>query len=330
MATMLDEIIALYASQPIGEAIDESVLEKNFGKSVDELSKDWYFPAQRILVEDLQAKLKEAVIDTNPTGSPAVEVSQSLKLLFDLALAEAGPQQREQKLNILSELARRRFSSNWSDAQRKHFDFVLQRIKAWNCFFLSYTNSGATHINKSYADVIGRSVDKEARKKMQNDNLLAESLIRHLVDRHNLKRAFYDKRDVKPGDDLSAKIGPACRNSFAFLQLIQLDTFNAVKPNWSYEEYTQFDLGNKEVLKENTAFQQLFVKRFTAVVAADQVEEVKPAHVPLDYRGWFTRALTPQRFEYLPRKAQPFEAKMKEVANEIIRFIYSIIESVPA
>jgi hypothetical protein len=73
--------------------------------------------------------------------------------------------------------------------------------------------------SKKWLACLNRCSDADVIKQCDpdEDNLLVEAIVKCLR-RRLLNRSFYDKHDIKVGDNLNFKIGPACNNTFAFVQ----------------------------------------------------------------------------------------------------------------
>jgi hypothetical protein len=328
----LEKLVTLYARHGIeGIRNEPALLEKEFGKSLEELSNDWTFPGANVLVEDLQQRIEDWS-DKLKTPDTTQQISECLKLLLDAGLYEQGEKStRDLKLEILRELLVQRLGGAWSAPQLAHFDFVLGKIKEWNIYFLSYTNDGAHTTNQVYQQVIQRYVPPDVLKQRNQDqeNLLADAVVERLGKRL-LTRSFYDKQKIKVGDDLKAKIGPAAGGSFAFVILVQMETFDVVKdPNWCFEEYMLFTAANQSTLAQAQQYQQVFIKRFNAMLAGEK-NDVYPPLPPIRYRSWIDRIFVSQRNVALPRDPDAFDAKVAELANEILNLTFQIIQSVPA
>jgi hypothetical protein len=197
---------------------------------------------------------------------------------------------------------------------------------------LSYTNDGAPDINAKFAAVIERSVtqDELEKRDQRRHNILADAIVNRLR-KHNLRWRFYDKENIRPGDNLRQLIEPACKKVFVFVQLVQLETFDAIdEVNWCFEEYQIFLHANEQELTSHERYRQVFQKRFNAVLAGTGETDLLPAGRPFEYDAWVERIFQQQLFTTLPCVPDQFNAAIKELANEIVHLKYQIIENIPS
>jgi hypothetical protein len=325
-------LVKLYAHNTI-EQINggPNLLEQAFGKPADELAKEWGFAESKSLVENLRQEIEHRRAYLS-TPDIRLQISECLKMLLQIAMYDKGPKStRDLKIDTMSALFREMFLNQWSAQQQEHFSFVFDKIKQWNTYFISYTNEGAKQIYHAYQSVIDLYVDPETIKKRdsEKDNLLAEAIV-HRLRKRLLNRSFYDKENVKYGDDLKLKIGPACSNAFGFLQLVQLETFDVLKNvNWCFEEYQLFQEGNEKEIKTHEDYRPVFRKRFAAMIAGEKQKEVCPPIMPFKYGDWAGRIFTEQRYAKLPKEPKAFDEVISDIADSLIDLKYQIIDSVP-
>jgi hypothetical protein len=334
MTERLDKLVALYAKQSVEQLKnDPTLLKCAFGKSHDELAREWGFSEDQEFVESL-ALFIESRREKLATPDHAQQIAECLKMLLQIAMYDKSTKStRDFKIETLSSLIGKMFSAGWSSPQKEHFAFVKEKVKCWNSYFISYTNDGAKVTNDIYKAVIELYVDPAVTKQLkpEEDNLLVEAIINRLGKRLLVNRSFYDKRDIKLGDDLNGKIGPACKNTFTFVQLVQLETFDMRKPlNWCFEEYRLFHKGNEDEVMAHTEYREVFRKRFCALLAGETPDHVRPPCVPFEYEAWSSRIFAEQRRATLPKTTGPFDDTIAELAQELIRVKYQIMENVPA
>jgi len=328
----IDKLVSIYAKYGIDRVRnDRALIFKTFGKTREELANDSVFPRAEGFVEDLQQQFVEDMETMLLNLDVKQQIVECLKRLLNLAMFELGQKmERDLKLETLRNLLVRRYGHGWSAEQRAHVDFVFGKLKDWNTYFLSYTNEGAQAINQIYKRVIERYVPPDIIKQRDRakDNLLADAIIEGLR-KQLFKNGFYDKNVIKVGDNLMAKIGPACGNTFAFVVLVQLETFDALKiPNWCFEEYTVFLAANQASLADAHQYQDVFGKRFNALLTGEK-KNVCPPMIPFRYQSWSDRIFTAQRYLQLPRDPDDFQESVRELAEEILQLKYQIIGSVP-
>jgi hypothetical protein len=329
---MLQTLIEVYAHNDVSSVrLDKSILENAFGHTLDELDADIEFSPLRNLVAELKQKI-ERKKDTWEVPDRAMQIGACLRVIWNVILFDHATSSVAQRADVLRELFLEIFRKKWTAAQVEHVEFVVETLKCWKSFFVSYTNRSPKSTNDNYKAVIETFVEPTVRKSRdwETDNLLADAVI-HLLRRDNLYNGFYDKVNIQVSDDLDRKIGPAAGGSFMFVQLLQPETFKAPQPppperNWCFEEYQIFQVFGERVLQDRAAYREVFRKRFAPLIVDDQ----QPAAVPLDYEAWVARAFKETRYEKLPVEPNEFKAVVHKLALEIVNLHAQIIDCVPA
>ena len=339
MATQLDErvqkLIALYARHPISKIqSDSTLLENAFGKPVDELTEEWGFPEAKVFVEELKKKIED-IEDELKVPDQKFQVAQCLHLILNLLIFDRSEKSiLEKKLNVLRSLLLQMIAepAGWSDNQKKHFGFVFKLLKGHHSCFISYTNEGAKGINQKFKHVIDRYVDKDVLNERDHErhNLLADAVLNRLRS-DNLRLSFFDKAEIKKNDDLMDRIKPACENTFAFIQLIQRETFKAVeRRNWCFEEYQLFVGALHKRLQGHTEYESILRLGFSPVHTDQKKDQLMAAQQPFEYKPWIKCIFQDQLFTVLPVDPDRFDETMHDLSCAIVNLKHRLIENVPA
>jgi hypothetical protein len=143
------------------------------------------------------------------------------------------------------------------------------------------------------------------------------------------RRGFYDKEQLTVGDNLYDTIMPAAGKTFAFIQLVQLETFDTSRAeNWSFSEYQAFQEHSEKELMGRDQYRQVFGTRFAPILAGDE-GDLKLDLLPWDYELWSNRIFTPTLFLKLPMETTAFDGAMKQLKEKIVSQVFKIIENFP-
>ena len=341
MSSYIPRFIKFYAGHKTAHVkADPAILETEFKelkKSLEQLSELQGFSCDQEFVRSLKEQIEEdhTLYDTPDTKTQIIEALKTLMLvaIYD----ESSPGVAALKIRTLRRLFIRMYSQSgkkWTRDQLRHMWFVSERLAAWQTYFLSYTNAGSTIVNDDYESVILKWADPKVRKSRDpdEDNILVDAMI-HWFERKKLShRSFYDKKVIEAGDYLEEKIAPAIKNTLAFVQLIQLETFSTLaKVNWSYEEYEIFRRCTESMLKDREHYRTALETRYIAVLAGDRKKlELEDFKLPAKFRPWKKHIFEKARHLVLPTDKVEFDEVMAELETAIIHRAYNIIESVPA
>src|SRR5687767_7728398 len=99
-----DKLVPLYAKHGVAQIRKQrELLEKEFGKSLEELAADWDFPPAQAFVEELQQMIDDAQGLRTPDAKR--QVYESLDLLLNFAMFdESAKATRDLKLETLKAL----------------------------------------------------------------------------------------------------------------------------------------------------------------------------------------------------------------------------------
>jgi hypothetical protein len=326
-------LISIYAQHTVAEVkAQPDLLENAFGKSLKDLALLPSFPADQEFVEKLKLPIDQQQIFQ--TADRKAQIGQCLKwLLRTVMFDKAPPSTVALEMDTLKDLFLKMYGEgNWSAPQREHFDFVFERLKEWNSYFLSYTNEGAKIVNERYKNAIQLYTPPDILNKRdrEKDNLLADAIVNSLRRRLLSRRGFYDKEKIALGGDITAAIEPAAGKTFAFIQLVQLETFDISKPeNWSYKEYQLFQAHSDKELMGRNQYREVYGMRFAPILAGKEKDLYLKDLMPWDYELWIGHIFTRTHFVELPVEAEAFDNAMNELRETIVHLMYQIIDNVP-
>jgi len=334
----IPQFIKLYADDTTAARLktDPTVFTEAFDETLEVLMKQPNFSSQQEFVGSLRQEITNdnAIYDTPDTAQQIIEC---LKRLMRVAVYDDSPPGMVMlKIRTLRRLFMRIYSrtgTKWTKAQMRHVWFVSERLAGWKTYFLSYTNSGATIVNDEYKSIIRVWADPKVRKSRNpdEDNILVDAMVNWFARNKMSQRSFYDKKKIEAGDYLEDEIAPAIKNTLAFVQLVQLDTFStAAKVNWSYAEYDLFNRCTERMIEIRKHYKLAFETRFIPVLAGDPEKlELEDYELPKQYWPWKKRIFDKTHYLHLPREKQKFDDVMGTLKKAIIRRACRIIESVP-
>jgi len=323
-----EKLIKLYAKNSVEKiSANPLLLEETFGIKLNDLAQVWGFSADQERIQKLKVKVEER--SNEFTVDARRQIIVALQILLEMAMFPEVDVAI--KMDIMQALFLHMFES-WSAQQVKHFTFVCELLKEWDSYFISYTNHNAMVVNDKYKAVIRRNFPRETIKAYREKyNLLAEAIFGQLR-KSNLNRGFFDRQNIKAGDDLDGTITPAASKTFAFIQLVQPETFMAApdRDNWCFKEYQAFLGANSAQLQSRQEYTELFDKRFKAVLAGDGEEDIIPPILPKPFIAWKERIFDKAHHIALPNDPDGFEKAMRDVAYAIADLHNQILSSVPA
>lgn len=335
---ILNRLIKIYANNKVKDVEDNknNVFTKEFNENTEELFDNDTFNNAKEEVKEQKQYLETNLDKEKPVNSKS-EVIAGLRTILDYSLFEnkCDSQTFQRKIDILAKLIKEKYGERWNSKQHEHFDFLFSKFKSWNFIFISYTNQGAFLLNDTYQKIIKkRKVGKGLKAKdRKNMNLLAEAMVQ-IIKRRNYpsNKIFYDKKDIKDGDDFSKRIIPKCRDSFVFVQLVTEDTFisNEKGENWSFREYKAF----KEYRDKNA---EQFLKhcsyddrRFQFAIGGNTVEAILPDFMNPDYNKWLGHISDDKRRTIISKNTEKFTEAIVRISQSIKEFLVKdLIESVP-
>jgi hypothetical protein len=335
---MRDTLIALYAAHTTSELRDSGKLFTDaFGTDRDALlASDAYKELKQIVHEqkELIEQREQRYLDQHgtPLGDPKAQLSVALRHLWTSALfKDTADILYKKKMDVLYELLVAKYAEGtppWPDPYQKHLEFLHPRIRDWNLFFLSYTNTGANRINGLYDAMIQGLIDSkqlqptlltaEARKE---SNLLAEIIFQQL-EFNNVRRGFYDKRKIDAGQVLTDEVKKACTSSFLFIQLVTRESLSFQASNWPFDEYRLFKEANDALLKGYKNYSGVLQNRYLFTLAGGKLAQVQPKGLPPNYQyeDWYTH-IGKVHYEAPPNDPTLFQTAIDDIASSITRFM---------
>jgi hypothetical protein len=335
----IPQLVAVFANTPVATVLkNPALLEQAFGNTpIAELKQRQGFPEQREMVERLKRIVERMEEDKEfDKADRRAQVSRSLRALFRFVRFENVPKTTvDLRMDTLRDLLLARYTpkGEWTEEQRKHFDFVYERLKRWNTYFLSYTNEGGHIVNATFKEVVDLYTEPEvlsARDRARH-NILADAIANSLRKRLGSRGSFFDKKDIKAGMDLDGTITPAATRTFAFVQLVQIETFDSTREvNWSWKEYNLFDTYNESELQDHEEYRDVFDARFTPLLTTSKEDfEQQLPDISWDYDLWYQRIFEKAKFLQIPVSAASFHQTMGELSDGIVNLTYRIIDNVP-
>jgi len=175
------------------------------------------------------------------------------------------------------------YKSNWEEAQKDYFDFVIEMIDRWQDYFLSYTNRNKHETNDYFKKIIPAVFGET----FYNDNKKKFNCVAHLIVKYFKEdglEGFFDKHDIDYSNEWEDKILKNCRSVYAFVQLVEKPIFMHKKDgrNWCHKEFETFTRWIEETGKErglSTNNRHFFILTYTK-------KETFPANLHHDYTGW--------------------------------------------
>jgi hypothetical protein len=214
-------------------------------------------------------------------------------------------------MDILSDLMIAKYGSGWPEEVRAHFNFLYPKIRDWYLFFFSYAND----------DPGIQKLNIDLSSEFWGSNTKLAELIVQILSRNNLRKYFYDKRDIETGDRLT-NIFEACAKSFFFIQLISKDSLAFDDKNWSFIEYCKFKKINDQLRTKHPHYANILEERFLFAVPGKDVAEVMPGgFMPQEYEDWCDHIAKVVHHTLLPNEKAQFEKAVKEIAKRIVTFL---------
>lgn len=269
--TWSDELLRLYATNRVDKI---SGLQK-FQTFCQQNEKQPLFKAHRVRIEKAKRKLE---VWLEPESEEDNEVEQAISVLL-------GERHQLANRNLYYQLITLGYRPNWSDAQRKYFDLIWQRIRLKYDFFLSFTTrheevAGDNPVNSNYRyfiqHVLGVTEFENADRRKKN--LLAQCVHRYLA-RTPMEPFFYPHSE-NDNAVVDPKLAEACANSRVFVQLVQNIMFTPPKER---KNYCFFEYEKVNQLLQGTADKERLI---LFVIAEKEGKLVPRPLVPTEYWPW--------------------------------------------
>ncbi|MEM7067195.1 MAG: hypothetical protein AAF572_29025 [Cyanobacteria bacterium P01_B01_bin.77] len=330
MTDFYKELVELYAENDVVEIRgDHSHLENKFGRSLTELQEDWDFPAQKKLVQSVKKSI-EMRAENLRTSTQKERIAECLNIVLHVAtFKNDGETERQKKLDVVAELIELMFSEDWSEAQRTHFRYGVQLVREWKNYFISYTNGAPKVLNSKYKKVINGLVSQSTldQRDWNNENILVDAVVETL--RRRDVEGFYDRDQIEIGEDIEKEISPAAMHSFAFIQIVQPETFTQNDPNWSYEEYKTFINHNYTIVRDREIYKDCFGKRYKSMLTNKEEDQLVPPLLPFEYEPWRDRIFRSHHHKLLPTDLHECESAINSLGHQIRALQKEFFEAVP-
>lgn len=219
----------------------------------------------------------------------------------------------DERIELLSRLISGSVYKKWGQEEQEYYNTGRQMLTEWRDFFLSYTNRGLPETNNDFKKILPLVFGEDYfAENVEKVNLVAGLIFRYLVKQNNLT-AFFDKENMKFGDEIKEGIEKYCRSSYAFVQLVEPEIFQDEKKdqkNWCFHEFKVFaEWSGGNQLKPH--------KRFYFILTIK--DEVFPANFPGYYKKWQDKISGHLHIEGLSSlNKEEIRHKCKEIANEIV------------
>jgi hypothetical protein len=333
-----DTLIELYATHTTDELRDSGDLFKQaFGTGREELlAGDTYKELKQIvheqkeLLEQREERYRQQT--GHALGDAKAQLAACLRRLWMSALTNnAADVVYKKKMDVLYDLMVARYARGkppWPEPYLKHLTFLFPRIRDWHLFFFSYTNTGANRINTEYDAMIKGLIDSKRLQpvlqtaEMQRDSNMVAEVILQQLESNNVRRGFYDKRDIGTGRVLSDAVKKAVANSFLFVQLVTRESLSFREGNWPFDEYKLFKQANDSLAKEYQSYTAVLQNRYLFALAGGRLDQVRPQGLPPsdEYEDWYTH-IGQVHYEAPPNDAKGFQTAIDQIASSIRRFM---------
>ncbi|MEL6968616.1 MAG: hypothetical protein AAFZ63_25440 [Bacteroidota bacterium] len=217
----------------------------------------------------------------------------------------------------------------------QHFEFWFPKLRDWNFYFISYTNKGAYELNNAYQDLFQQYDDTlDAADRIMGHSNNFSKLLHLYFEKENIRRGFFDKDNLRDGDDFAQEIDEHLKNSFVLIQVMTRQAFWNVQPNWPFKEYRRFLELNQEIINENEAYRPILEKRFRFIACSENVNSVYPAGgVPIWLHRWRDHFEDIQHGPLITPEItkQQLDQLLYQLCENVIQFIKKdVITTIPA
>ena len=197
---------------------------------------------------------------------------------------------------------------NWSKAVQDHFEYVYPKLTSWFTFFFSYTNKDAKEMNQLFAILLSE------QSTIVTKNAIANYFADLLIKRENLKKGFFDSKDVEWGDPFQQDIDNALKETIVFVQLISKGSFSAQGYNWCDYELKKFREIIEERAKLNPNYDQAFASNICFILTTETIDQSLPQGAANEYPEWID-LMTSEDYERLIAKTASIKEFLDLVSN---------------
>jgi len=239
---------------------------------------------------------------------------------------------------ICAELVKKSYCEKWDTKNRTLFNSYYDLVLNTEDYFISYTNREAA---RTYTQCQSIFKVKPPIKQRKKKNSVAVLIHEELSKRH--LKGFFDRDSLKCGDDIGGKILNYCKKAFAFIQLIERQSFEdqIQRDNWCYFEYCifknprgreyceccckRYNCDIKESIQIINCEIDKKVNRIFFLLVDREINYI-PGSSPLEYEKWYSDILNKQYAVLENLESDAFEAKMIEITNLIKKAKKDFIE----
>ena len=315
------KLIDLFATNTV-KAIDAdgNLLKSRLGvKDAAELSTISAYVENIELIRPCKIEL-ESIVNANPNSTK----DQVRACLLSLKVSTNKKTRALDRIRVFVDLLKASIYRNqWTEEDRKTFDWKYEAICEWKHYFLSYTNRGVPPTNHTFGRVIRESLITEFRTPdlWEKKNLLAPVVVGML--RQIEAYGFFDEKNIEAGDVIEDKIKEYCPRCWSFIQIVEREMFatpDAGKKNWCFEEYGMFDKARTEMDKKlGFATERYYFVIAVEGASGDAVKDkAVPTYANEDYSAWIGH-LTARKGVGLPnRKLEPLRAAVQDVGEKLL------------
>jgi hypothetical protein len=307
-----EALITLFAAHPCAaiEADAQLITASLFATSYDEVERQPGFASEYSLVRKAKRTL-ELIAEGHPTANGA-QARQCLQLLRQKRQERRF---RSDEYNIIRELVSRTLYPTWDAVDAERFARRARVFDEWTDFFLSYTNRNATSTNTRYSKLVSSELGKSSSGSGPPRNRLPQVIAR-LLEADNL-RGFADYNAMQPGEVIGDKVRDQCRNTIAFVQVVETVSLQEPEPpvlNWCHEEFRAFTgapLPSPSVVVDGNRI-------FCVLASAPPLTEPEGGLGP--YQTWFDAIQARLQVRVDDHNTAPYDglrAKIHSMAGEI-------------
>lgn len=326
--TVYNDLIDLFAAHAVSEIEGDNgqILKDYFGEAtVEALLKIEGYKDNFALVKECKVDL-EKILARKPT-SAARQVIHCLEVFYndkEKGRADRAQEDRASRTETFRDLIKRSvYYKAWPEQERKTFDEKYKVIMDWHHFFLSYTNRDAFVTNNKFRELIGSEyILPRPDTEWTTENFVARVVAKFLKGQN--VSGFFDRNDIKSGDEIASNIRKCCSQCWAFVQIMELAILvipPAGKLNWCFEEYDEF---HSAASRSQALLHHDQRKRYHFVSTAEPIQELEPAHLG-QYSAWFKHA---ERLHYeglLNKEPEEVRKTVKQIATEVVKLRKSVI-----
>ena len=233
-AQELDQLVEIFSSHSVSDIENSDILQ-------NKIDSDFYkcdnFIEQYSMISEIKLRLETIKQNKKKSKEQISECLQWIdKELFDKHTSDNVKLIHKsiftERPDIIIQMIKKYFYQFWEKNLIEKYEQILDILLNWKDYFFSYTNGNAREINNDYKLLLNHVglFDEDTE-----DNCVTKLIVTYLKSYNNLI-GFFDRDNMKCGDDIQEKIFEYCQKSFTFIQLVQHGSFRSTG-NWCYKEY---------------------------------------------------------------------------------------------